>query len=144
MRTGAGWRRRPGVVSRGVWHPLINCMRAASWRNIASLQHRQNHHHQQSTTSQGGEQQCVALSCVLYLAVAMSGELDGATSARRRRKPRLRSRWRHEKESVAMALSAPPLPSFPLPPFPTPENTTLQMTHFRDAKVCNNLATEKN
>ena len=29
MRTGAGWRRRPGVVSRGVWHPLINCMRAA-------------------------------------------------------------------------------------------------------------------
>ena len=29
IRTGAGWRRRPGVVSRGVWHPLINCMRAA-------------------------------------------------------------------------------------------------------------------
>ena len=26
--TGAGWRRRPGVVSRGVWHPPINCMRA--------------------------------------------------------------------------------------------------------------------
>ena len=24
MRTGAGWRRRPGVVSRGVWHPLIS------------------------------------------------------------------------------------------------------------------------
>ena len=23
MRTGAGWRRRPGVVSRGVLHPLI-------------------------------------------------------------------------------------------------------------------------
>ena len=50
MRTGAGWRRRLGVVSRGVWHPPINCMRAASWRNIASLQHRQNHHHHHHTT----------------------------------------------------------------------------------------------
>ena len=26
MRTGAGWRRRPGVVSRGGWHLLISCM----------------------------------------------------------------------------------------------------------------------
>ena len=24
MRRGAGWRRRPGVVSLGVWHPLIS------------------------------------------------------------------------------------------------------------------------
>ena len=36
----------------------------------------------------------------------MDGEHDGAKSARRRRERRLRSWWRHERQSVAMALSA--------------------------------------
>ena len=36
----------------------------------------------------------------------MSGQTDGATSARRRRERRLRSWWRHEYQSVAVALSA--------------------------------------
>ena len=31
MRTRAGWRRRPGVVSRGVWHPLISLHAAMSY-----------------------------------------------------------------------------------------------------------------
>ena len=37
----------------------------------------------------------------------MDGERDGATSARPRREWRLRSWWRHEQQSVRMALSAP-------------------------------------
>ena len=40
------------------------------------------------------------------LSTAMVVDGDGASAARRRRERHLRSWWRHEQQSVAMALSA--------------------------------------
>ena len=46
MRTGAGWRRRPGEVSRGGWHPLISCIRRCHMdKHMSSAQCPHHHHH---------------------------------------------------------------------------------------------------
>ena len=67
-------------------------------------------HHTTTTTTRArpakGDNSSVLPSFVLSSAVAMSGERDGASAARRRRERRLRSWWRHECQSVRMALTA--------------------------------------